>query len=63
MCHVFNMGVGYVVVCAADDVTAAQAAVPAAVVVGEVHASEGSPVVRVVDADGGIICTSKRNAG
>ena len=61
MCHVFNMGVGYVVVCAADDVTAAQAAVPAAVVVGEVHASEGSPVVRVVDADGGIICKSDGN--
>ena len=63
MCHVFNMGVGYVVVCAADDVAAAQAAVPAAVPIGEVHANSGPPVVRVVDADGGIICTSKRNAG
>ncbi len=63
MCHVFNMGVGYVVVCPADDVAAARAVVPAAVPIGEVQASAGPAVVRVVDADGGIICTSKRNAG
>ena len=63
MCHVFNMGVGYVVVCPADDVAAAQAAVPAAVPIGEIHASAGSAVVRVVGADGGIICTSESNAG
>ena len=37
MCHVFNMGVGYVVVCAADDVAAAQAAVPAAVPIADVR--------------------------
>ena len=59
MCHVFNMGVGYVVVCPADDVNAAQAAVPAAVPIGEIHANAGSAVVRVVDAAGGIICTSE----
>ncbi len=59
MCHVFNMGVGYVVVCAADDVAAAQAAVPAAVTIGEIHTNAGTAVVRVVDADGGIICTSE----
>ncbi len=63
MCHVFNMGVGYVAVCPADDVDAAQAAVPAAVPIGEIHASAGSAVVRVVGADGGIICTSESNAG
>ena len=63
MCHVFNMGVGYVVVCPADDVNAAQAAVPTTVPIGEVHASAGSAVVRVVDAAGGIICTSESNAG
>ena len=62
MCHVFNLGVGYVVVCAADDVAAARTAVPAAVPIGEVHASEGPAVVRVIDADGGIICTSDSNA-
>ncbi len=61
MCHVFNMGVGYVVVCAADDVAAAQAAVPAAVPIGEVRASEGAAAVRVVDEGGGIICTSESN--
>ncbi len=59
MCHVFNMGVGYVVVCPADDVNAAQAAVPAAVPIGEIHANAGPAVVRVVDAAGGIICTSE----
>ena len=63
MCHVFNLGVGYVVICAADDVTTAQAAVPAAVPIGEIHASAGPAVVRVVDAAGGIICTSESNAG
>ena len=63
MCHVFNMGVGYVVICAADDVAAAQAAVPAAVPIGEVRASAGPAVVRVVDDSGGIICTSDSNAG
>ena len=61
MCHVFNMGVGYVVVCTADDVAAAQAAVPAAVPIGKVRASEGPAVVRVVDAGGGIICKSEGN--
>ena len=63
MCHVFNMGVGYVVVCPADDVDAARAAVPTTVPIGEIHASAGSAVVRVVGADGGIICTSESNAG
>ena len=63
MCHVFNMGIGYVVVCANDDVAAAQAQAPAAVIVGEVHAKEGPGLVRILDESGAIVCTSDGNAG
>ena len=64
MCHVFNMGVGFIVVCASDEVGAAQAALPEATIIGEVHPSldkVAPPLVRVLGEDGAVVCTSVAN--